>query len=236
MRRTIALCLVLALPAPALAQDEAAEYDVSFAGIRGGRLTVSSVEQGGRYQAVGVVATSGLVGGLYSLRAEARASGTVSGNNYTPAGYDEVAVERGRTKTKQIRFPGGVATVSQDPPDRKRKPWHAEGEDHPGVLDPMTGLFALLRSRPEGLACDLDISTYDGREVHRIRLGGGRKEGARYVCPGQYIRVAGYRPEELADTSFRNFELTYDTSNGGDWPVVELRARTSYGNMVFTRR
>ncbi|SNS21570.1 DUF3108 domain-containing protein [Tropicimonas sediminicola] len=232
----LALALAILPLRPLAAQEEQAVFDVSFAGIRGGTLSIGGAERDGQYTAAAVAESSGLVGGIYRLRAEARSSGRVSGNRYTPAAYDEATRERGESKTKQIRFPGGIATVTQDPPDTKRKDWHAEGKDHPGVVDPMTGLFALLRSRPAGLACDLDISTYDGREVHRIKLSGGRQEGDRFVCPAQYIRVDGYKPKDLADTSFRNFEVTYDTSRGDLWPVVEVRARTSYGSMVFSRR
>lgn len=236
MRRLTAFCLTLALALPAAAQEETAIFDVSFAGFRGGTLAVNSVEQGDRYEAVATAATSGLIGGIFRLTAEARAAGTVSGNRYVPSRYDEMIKERGKTSTKRIRFPDGIAAVTQEPPETGREPWHAEGEDHPGVVDPMTGLYALLRSRSADLACDLDISTYDGREVHRIKLSGGQKNGSLFVCPGQYIRIAGYPPKDLADTSFRKFDVTYDMSQGEPWPVVELRARTSYGSMVFTRR
>ncbi|SFC34715.1 DUF3108 domain-containing protein [Tropicimonas isoalkanivorans] len=236
MRRLTALCLALALPASLSAQEEAADFDVSFAGIRGGTLSIRATEADGAYQAVGTAATSGLVGGLFSLKTEARASGRVQGNTYDPAAYDEVTVERGERKTKQIRFQGGYPAVTQDPPDTKRRSFHADGKDFPAAVDPMTGLYALLRARPAALACNLDISTYDGREVHRIRLGGGRMDGARHVCAGQYIRVAGYRQKDLADASMRDFVVIYDTSRGEPWPVVEVRARTSYGNMVFRRR
>ncbi|WP_068109481.1 DUF3108 domain-containing protein [Tropicimonas marinistellae] len=236
MRALTVFVLLLAFSLPAAAQDEKAIFDVRFAGIRGGTLTLHSVERAGRYEAVGRAATSGLVGGILNLTAEARASGSVTGNRYTPSGYDETTTERGKTKTKQIRFSGNIAQVTQTPPDTKRKSYHAEGRDHPGALDPMSGLYALLRSRPAELACNLDITTYDGREVHRIKLAGGRRDGDLLHCPAQYIRVAGYKPKDLADKSFRDFEVTYDTTQGDLWPVVEVRARTSYGTMVFDRR
>ncbi len=229
--------LLAIVSAPAVhAQEESASFNVSFAGIRGGKLSISSVENGGKYQTVGRAASSGLVGGLYRLTVEARASGRVSGNSYVPARYDETSEERSKTKSKQIRFSNRIAKVTQTPPDTKRKSWHADGKDHPGVLDPMTGLYALLRSRPAALACDLDISTFDGREVHRIRLTGGKQDGDRFVCSGRYIRVDGYRPKDLADTQFQKFSLIYDTSGGDLWPMAELRARTSFGTMVITRR
>jgi hypothetical protein len=237
-RAALALCLAFGLsPAgPAAAAEERAEFDISVAGLRAGSLVMVGTERGGRYQVTGVGRSAGVVAGLVRLTVEASATGRVDGNRYRPASYTETVVERGETERARFVYSGGGLAITRDPPDDDREPHYVGPEGQADALDPMTGVWALLRDRPADLACDLAISTYNGAQRAGIRLSGGRREGDTLVCPGTYTREAGYSAEELAERRRWEFTMTYRDTGDDLLRLEEVRLRSEFGPMVFRRR
>ena len=234
--RRLALPLLLALAAlPARAADQAT-YSISLLGLGAGTISLRSDESDGDYRAQGQVRSSGLARGLYPADVTASATGRVDGNRYAPVAYSEESIDRGETKRTKIRYQDGVPQIDKDPPDRRRKSYHANPEDQGGTVDLLTAAFAILRDRPEALACDLDISPYDGRERTRIRLGGGTREGDILTCQGVYTRVAGFSPKDMAGKVNWPFTVTYRAAEGGVMQVEQVRVPTSLGAVVLSRR
>ena len=100
----------------------------------------------------------------------------------------------------------------------------------------MTTAFAVLRDRPAGLACNLDISNYDGRERSRIRLAGGKAEGNTLTCPGMYTRVAGFSPKDMAERVNWPFTVIYRVRPDGTHRVSKVIISTTLGTVQMTRR
>src|SRR6056297_218360 len=216
------------------AAAESASFDVSFAGIRAGMLAYDADMSGSTYIARGSARASGLAGAIFDARADVAANGKASGNAYRPAFYKEVVKEDGDTITRSFKYSGGVPAVRRDPPKEPRD-HHAPPGRQAGTVDPMTAAFAILRDRPDGLACALDISVYDGAQRSRIELNRPARDGDRLICEGRYTRVAGFKPKEMAERTV--WPLTMEYSRAGDvWQVEQLRFPTSFGAARITRR
>lgn len=227
------LFLSLATAAPAVAEQ--ASFSVSVTGIPAGSLALRGSESGNRYKVQGQVRSSGIARGLYPAEVTAAASGQVRGNSYSPSSYSEESSVRGTTKTKRITYSGGVPNVTSVPADTRRKPYHAAPRRQGGTVDPLTIAYAILRDRPAGLACNLDLQPYDGRERTRIRMSGGTREGDTLVCPGIYTRVAGFSEDDMRKADWP-FTVTYEVAPDGTHRVEKVHVPTSMGPVVLRRR
>ena len=226
--------LALALCAPLRAEE--GNFAVTVAGLGAGSISYQGSETGGRYTATGSVVSTGLARVLYPAQVATASTGRVDGNRYRPASYRSKTDKRSKSKEIAFAFAGGIPKVTQTPPDRKRKPYHAAPENQKGVLDPMTTAFAILRDRPAALACKLDIFNYDGRERSRIRLSGGKREGDTLTCPGMYTRVAGFSPEDMAERVNWPFTVIYRVQPDGTHRVSKVIIATTLGTVQMTRR
>jgi hypothetical protein len=76
---------------------------------------------------------------------------------------------------------------------------------------------------------------FDGARRSRIKLNRPRVQGDRLVCTGQYIRVAGFGPDERTDREVWPLEMTYRRA-GDVWQVELLEFPTSFGTARIRRR
>ncbi|RYH08544.1 DUF3108 domain-containing protein [Tropicimonas sp. IMCC6043] len=233
MRRPLIVAALLFLSLPACAED--GQFSVSLSGIPAGVLAYSGSESGGRYTTRGEAASTGLARGLYPTQVTTVASGRVEGNRYTPEIYKESTTKKGETKTTAFRYLNGRPEITKNPPDTRRKSYHADPQGQAGTVDPMTAAYAILRDRPAGLACNLDISPYDGRERTRIRLSGGKREGDTLTCPGTYSRVAGFSDKDMAERVHWPFTVVYSILPDGTHRVSKVTVPTSLGKLRMTR-
>lgn len=228
------LLLVTALAAPA--RSEEGRFAVSIAGLGAGFISYEGTEKAGRYTAAGAVAATGLARALYPARIATTATGRVEGNRYRPATYRARTQKRRESTDVTFRYANGTPQVSQTPPEKGRKSHHAAPADQRGTLDPMSSAFAILRDRPAALACNLDISYYDGRERSRIRLSGGKRDGGTLTCPGVYTRVAGFSAKDMAERVNWPFTVIYTILPDGTHRVTSLTIPTTSGKVRMTRR
>lgn len=228
--------LLAALPVPVRAETLSAAFDVRIGALRLGALEMRGAETSGRYEVQGAAQSTGLVGEFARWSVSAAAAGAVSDTRYSPSRFTSERRDRKGTTRTTFRYAAGTPQVTQTPADDNRKPWHAGPEDQRGTVDPLTAVWALLRDRPKAGACDLDLSSYDGRTRARLRLGGLRAEDGRLVCPGTYTRIDGYSDEEMKEQVRWSFSLIYDDTNG---PLLRTRALhlpTRYGLIRVIRK
>ncbi len=228
--------LLAGLLAAGAAGAETGTFDLRLGPVRAGTLQYSAEEKGGRYAAAGAVRSGGLAGLFLDSSVDARSRGRVEGNRYRPESFSSATTEDGDTENLSFRYSGGAPEVSRSP-DRKKPPKHAApAAQQSGTVDPMTAAFAILRDRPAGLACDLKLDLYDGRRRTDIRLTGGKAmSGGGLECRGEYRRVAGFSPKELAEKPVWPFTVVY-APEGGAMRVTELRIPTTFGNFRMVRR
>ena len=232
-QRMIALVLACGLGLPAMA--ETGQFRVTVGPLTAGTLAYAGEDSGGRYAATGAVRASGLAGLFLDTRVDAAASGRVTGNAYRPERFDQTTVEDGAEVSSAFRYRDGVPTVTRTPPPRKPPKFAADPGKQGGTVDPMTAAYAILRDRPADLACDLAIQMFDGRRRADIRLVGGEAVPGGLSCRGEYRRVEGFSPEELAEKPVWPFTVSYRAA-GGVLQVEEVRVPTTFGAVRIRRQ
>lgn len=228
----LALCL---WPTFSGAASERAEFDVFVAGLKAGHLALTGQESAGRYSVQGTARSAGIAAGLRRFTVAASARGSLRGNRYRSQGYAETLNDKKGTTKRQFRYAGDRLEVTRSAPDTGRKSHHLSPDRQGDTLDPLTAVWALFRDRPAALACDLSYESYNGRQRAALRLSGGRRDGDRFVCAGQYRRVAGYSQREMSKQRQWAFTLTYRIAPDL-YHVEALRLKTQFGTMTFRRR
>jgi len=229
------LAALALLAAGGAAAAEEAQFAVSFAGLRAGILAYDAEVADGRYVVRGAARHSGLVGAFFDAEIDTVAEGRVSDNSYRPRIAKEVTREDGEVTEQILRYDDGVPEVTRRPP-KDRPDNAAPPEEQRGTADTTTAAYAVLRDRPEGLACDLDIAVYDGRRRHRIRLDEREATGDGLVCRGRYSRVAGFDAEDMAERRHWPLQMNYTRLGNGTYRVERISFPTSYGTARIVRQ
>jgi hypothetical protein len=235
-RLAAALALILAAgPAPPPQKDQAI-FDLTLRGIRAGMLTISGATDGGSYAAAGTLKTTGIVGALRKIRYDARAAGRLAKGRFTPARYEEKADTGKRQSEAVMEYRAGVPQVKVYNPPRAPEAHDLDPAAMGGTVDPLTALFATIRDVPADQACRLSIDMFDGRRQSRLVLAAPKTDGDGIVCAGEYRRVAGFSPDDMAEKARFPFRLTYAPAENGLMRVVEISMDTLYGQGRLKRR
>ncbi len=229
------LLLVLLLLAPAMAAAETtrATFDIYVSGLRAGVISVSGEERGGRYAAAGRLEAVGVVGAFRKVRYDAEVRGGVSGVDFRPERYAETFLNRGEREQKSIAYRGGVPRLTSD---EDRDTEDLDPATQGGTVDPLTGIWGLLRDVSGDQACRFRADLFDGARRSRLALGAPRRSADRISCDGEYRRIAGYDAETLAEKARFPFRVTYRPAGGGRWQVERIDMDTIFGRGAMVRR
>ncbi len=233
--RHLALALLLTLPAPAIAQEQAS-YSLTIRGISAGSLRFSAQQEGNSYAVSGTMESGGLVGILRRIRYDASAQGRVSGDRFTPQTYSERADNNGRQRNAVMEYRAGTPLVKQYDPPRRADEDDVDPATQGGSVDPLTALYATLRDVEPGQECGRSLRIFDGRRATELALSRPTQRGDTVVCAGEYRRIAGYSAEDMAEKSRFPFTLTYSPAANGKMRVIEVSTDTLYGRARLTRR
>ena len=209
-----------------------ARFSVSIRGLTAGSLTIKGEENGKAYNASGVLQSGGLVGLVAKVKYTASSSGRVSGNNFSPSRYDEKADTGKRKSSASMTYKGGVPSVS----DYVAGPNVVKPSTQKGTVDPMTALYAAFRDVNKDEVCKLDVKMYDGKRRSQVKLATPRAEGDMIKCDGEYRRLAGFSPEDMAEKARFPFNLFYAKTADGRYRVEKVVTHTLYGNAVMKRK
>ncbi|WP_149140947.1 DUF3108 domain-containing protein [Gemmobacter caeruleus] len=233
--RILAVAAVMAGGLAGTAFAEQARFDFVLKGIKAGSLSWSGTgEPGGSYSVEGTLKTSGLAALLKKVRYDAAASGSLTAKgSYLAARYSEDANTGKRQSRSSMTWSKGVPTV-QDSSERKAKPWDIDPASQKGTVDPLTAMFATLRDVAPGQECKVNLNMFDGRRASKLTLGAPTAQGDKVVCAGEYRRVAGFSPDDMAEKTRFPFTLTYAPA-GDRMQVVEVAMDTLYGKARLVR-
>ncbi len=234
--RAVLVALVLGPAATMGGASETGTFDITVRGIKAGVLSYSGDEVGGRYAAAGLVRSAGMASAFVDAQVDVTSRGRVDGNRYRPAAYTERGQEGDERRVVEYAYRGGAPVITRDPP-RSRPPRHAaDPAQQSGTLDPMTTAYAMLRDRPRDLACALRIDLFDGRRRANIRYAEAKpREDGGITCRGEYRRVAGFSPEDLAEKPVWPFTVIYEPQ-GEVLRVREVEVPTTFGTLRMRRR
>lgn len=233
--RAASLAVALVAVPGGTAMAESGRFAVSFGGLGAGTLSYDATVAGDAYAMQGRARQGGVLGLVFSARVDSSAEGKVVDNRYAPRLAREVVREGGETETRTLSYKGGIPSVTDDPPDRPSRHAAPPGEQK-GTVDSTTAAFAILRDRPEALACRLDLSLYDGRRRHRIRLDQAQPSADGLTCRGVYSRVAGFSPEDMQGQRDWPLTLDYVRLADGTLRVSTLTFPTSFGTARIERQ
>lgn len=230
--------LALALPRPATAQTtrDEARFDLVMAGLTAGTLTFAAETDGRSYAVRGRLASSGILSFVRKVSYDATARGRVRDGAYLPARYTERADTGRRQSEAEILWRGGVPQVASYTPPRDPRPTDVDPATQAGSVDILTALYATLRDADAGRECNRSFSMYDGRRASRLSLGTPEPAEGGVTCAGEYRRVAGFPPEDMAEKTRFPFTLTYAPAPDGRMRVTEVRMDTLYGSARLIRR
>lgn len=205
------LLAVLALPARAEPVFDA-RFEVRLLGLPIGALAVTRADDGaGNYAAEGRFATTGVAGILARVGFEMRSRGRVRMTGLEPRDYAE------RMDTGER---AGRTGATFRPGDRR--------------LDPLAALLMGLAPRPVTASCAMDREVFDGSRTHRLILIERRRNPEEIVCAGEFRRVAGYTPGELARRSGYPITVIYRVA-GGRMEVDRAYSSSGFGPISVLR-
>ncbi len=230
------LACALALPAAAQNVDEG-RFDVILRGVTAGQLAFRGQQEGGGYAVSGRLQSTGLVGALVKFAYDAQVQGATDGVRYAPSRYTERSDTGRRSSTSVIRFRNGTPQVEEVTPPRAPGDRDVDPATQRGSVDPLTALYAILRDVDATQACTTRLNLFDGRRATGLALADPQLAGDGAVtCRGEYRRVAGFSPEDMAERSRFPFVLTYRPVGEGRLRVTEIRTSTTYGDAILRRR
>lgn len=237
MRLFLLAAMIAALGLPLRAQTtDVMTFDVYISGIKAGVFGISGVEDGGRYSASGKIRSTGLLSLIQEVEFDARATGRVTNGGYVPSTYSETTVSNERTSSAQMEYVAGVPQVKVYDPPQERREGDVDPATQGGTLDPMTAIFALVRSKSRDEVCDLDVFLFDGRRRSQVVTNTPQADGDTIECSGALRRVAGYSRRELERRSQFPFEMTYERNAAGTYDVTRVSVQTLLGRATLRRR
>ena len=224
-------------PAPVRAdQSDAAVFDISIRGISAATLSISGATKGKSYAASGVLKSSGILGMVKRIRYDAAVNGSLSKGRFTPSRYVEKADTGKRRSEAVMAYRQGVPQVKSYSPPRPPAKGDIDPASQGGTVDPLTALYAVLRDVPVAEACRLKVFLFDGRRRSQVVLSAPESGGDAIICQGEYRRLEGFSPEDMAEKSRFAFALTYAPADHGMVHVTEISMDTIYGKGRMIRR
>lgn len=232
----LAFALALGSAAPLAAEE--ARFDLVLRGITAGSLSLSgSGTPGGEYSVAGRLKTSGLAAMLKRVRYDAQSRGQIGADgSYRPVRYAEDADTGRRQSQSQIAYVDGMPQVTHSQSERKPRPWDIDASSQSGTVDPLTAMFAALRDAEPGKECGLSLKVFDGRRASAVSIGSPSRQGDRVICAGEYRRVAGFSPDDMAEKTRFPFTITFAPGPGGKMQVIEVGMESLYGRARLVRQ
>lgn len=228
--------LFLAALWPAIAPAQSTSFDLSIRGLNVGVLTMAAEETAATYRVAGRIANAGLTNIIRRFSYNGQAQGAVRGNRLSPSYYEGVADTGRRSSEVVIAYPGGVPEVRAYTSEREAGPDSPAPDTQGGTVDPLTGVYALLRDVAPDRACETRVIIFDGRRQSSLVAQSAGMENGLPVCAGRYERRLGYTADEVERHRFFNFVLRYQPGPDGRLQVREVVFDSLYGTAAITRQ
>lgn len=101
-----------------------------------------------------------------------------------------------------------------------------------GALDPASAVLVVL-SGPQ--ICGQGFQVFDGQRLSALALEAGASGDDGIRCAGHYRRIAGYRPQDMAERQEFALRLRY-VAEGAGHVLAEAEVQTLYGKVRLKRR
>lgn len=210
-------------------------YDLKIRGFHVGVMTLSAEARGESYALAGQIKNTGLLRVFRSFRYQGSAQGRLTAAGPRSLSYSENAHTGKRVAEVEMRFKSGLPQVLHMAPPPHPEAEVLEPASLGGTVDPLSGIYALLGDTTPEKACKLDVQLFDGQRLSRIVMQPAGSADGLPLCKGQYLRLKGYSPEEIARHTVFPFTMTYQGA-GDMLQVKHLKFKTDYGQAEILRR
>lgn len=225
------------LAMPAVAQAESATYDIYFKGLKAAELTYSRSDAEGYYAVNGGVRAAGVLGKLVKFRFGGDVTGRYGGDlGLMPKDYAARNINKSNESKVTIQFVNGSPVSVTREPERKKRPHDIDPAGISDVIDPISATVLLLSDRQPGRGCAVSLDIFDGVHQSRIEVSEGKIEDGKMNCRGEYVRVAGYPPDEMAEGTRFPFTLNLRENESGGLTVTGFYTATTFGVVKAERR
>jgi len=131
---------------------------------------------------------------------------------------------------------GNASEVHANPVFRQRSYDISTLDEVRQAVDPASAV-ALL-SAPRTAPCELDMTVFDGRKLHRITLEPSKKKSAEKTrCIGRYERLAGFKAKYMVpDRRAYAFDAELTQIAPNRWRPHRVWAKTKFGDAVVLLR
>ena len=232
----VAIPFLLTLwPALAMAQETNATFTVRALGLGVGEIHLTGRATARRYSAESRFAATGLAGSLARIRVNQQVTGQRRGTTWLPDRYAEEIDTARRKSSAQLKYTSGVPVLTGGKLGVEDAPV-IDPATQGGTVDPLTGLFAVLRDRaPKGL-CQLNLMQFDGARRTRVTLTRAEKRADGMTrCHGQFERRAGYSAKDLARQRLFRFHVDFTASPDGLMRATRAETQSTRGKVTLIR-
>lgn len=238
MARFPALALILALVAPpAFAETrQQVQFDFEVRGLTVAVLRWSAVETASSYAVTGTIQSTGLAGAIRKMRYDATVRGSVTSRGFAPQRYEQTGGSGKRVTEEVVVWRSGLPVIERQSPPREARDTDADPTKQRGTVDTLTALYATLRDVAPGQECRSSVIIYDGRYRMQLRLSRPQAVEGGVRCNGEYIRLAGFSPEDMAERTTFPFTLTYQGQAEGKMRVVDVTMDSTFGRARLVRK
>lgn len=229
----LTLLLIFGLMA-STARAETSAYALRALGVKVGELRLSADLTPSRYVVAGRLGTTGLVGAIKRIGFVIEARGRRKGAQFFPSQYVEDIDTGQRESRVRLDYASGIAHASG--PEISDRGQHAVTDaQQRGAVDPLTGIFMVLRDQPPTDLCTLRQKIFDGERLTEIALTRRSEANGQVTCSGAFTRLAGYKPGDLRTGSKFAVAVTY-APVGPLMRALRVEAQTTYGAAVVIRK
>ncbi len=224
----------IGLVAPACADQLA--FDLLFPGKIVGQLDLDVLSGTGRYDVRAQLRSNPPFGATAPLSYDAATSGRITDRGPVPDRFSAVANSGRRQSDSAVDFTASLPRTTRDLPALPPAPGDVNPDLIGGATDPLTALYIILRDQPISGVCSLKAYLFDGRRLSQVVLFQPQIADGEVACRGEYRRLKGFSPAEMAERQRFDFSVTYRAAGPGLVRLAEARGETLYGPARLKRR
>jgi len=236
MKKQLFIAAALALtPSASFASEPVAEslaYGAYIGGIPLGTLHLKIAMDEERYATDARFDIAGLIRLFLDTDARASSEGALANGAVIPKSFDYwVRDGKKQRNTEMIFDVSGNATEVRADPAFKKRSYDLALDQVQGAIDPATAVAML--SAPRDTACDVDMTVFDGRKLHRITMEPLSASNETPRCTGRYERLAGFKAKYMTpERRSYPFKAELKQIAPNRWRPFRITARTKFGNAV----
>lgn len=219
---------------PAIGMAEQSRFALRALGVKVGELVLVSDLSASRYAVEGQLSTTGLAGAIKRVRFVLEARGRRKGARFSPVQYIEDMDTGRRISRVRLDYRNGIARAS-GPKISDRGDYAVTDAQQRGAVDPLTGIFMVLRDQNPAELCTMRQKLFDGERLTEIALTRRIDENGKVRCVGAFTRLAGYPPGDLRTGSRFPVSVTYEPHDDV-MRATRVDAQTIYGPAVVLRK